>query len=741
MNNHPIPAAGGSYSLPLTAARGRYLYLSGGFFSEDSGCPPWGTSNPADIRLIGDTMGYVTVTYEDGGTDSLPLVLGWTLWLHSIWYECPAPFFGPETDPALSDRLAAALSVCGAYDRAETWVLRVSLPDKPVSGVTVSPAPGKTGKPVFTAALVTDDETVPEAADRAAFFASHPVTMGNDCPAAVRETLDAVCHALHTCESDFENAPADFAAPAGGLPYTVRFFGGHFSGIATGNVWANMKNLDDRTEDGGMLHTSYKDAPSWRYDGFGPYVMRANSYYDAFYSRDAGRAIMTLNAYGHKDKAKAAALFGDDWMMTYPREGKTLGGIPIPGHFSVMPNKPYIYSQVLSKIGRPALCDDAEGSTASAWPTRYTKKRFGDECENLGNQETDGHGLMMMANYLTWVNRGRSVDEALENWDYISEAAAWLVWCFDHPELSFVENDLLYGETEAAMNDYTLYTNVPCFLGLMCYADMADTVGKYDDADKWRAYAMRLRGGIDKGLTDGDGWLYKKHGFFHDPVVTFMSDVYGFDTDDMWTDWVERSRASYRHDLEETVKHGWYGAHGIGYDHCMITQNALLLDETADADRLLTSLCKLCWSPRLPEPFLVPEGLTVDVEKGVLRRQGDLANLVQLAEAMKCWRIAVGLGPMQGAHVKLMPRLPKGWGVTLTDFPIQNSSRTVDLTISPVVGNTQSVTFSPKGRGPVSLSVRFGPFPADCKTAEVTLDGVHYTLPTVRSGDATWAWL
>ncbi|MCQ2429698.1 MAG: hypothetical protein MJ192_05155 [Clostridia bacterium] len=733
-----------SYTLSVgTPARGRYLYLTGGHFSEDSGCPPWGTSNPADIRFIGDTLGYLTVAYGDGSTASVPLVLGWTLWLHSVWNESPAPFFGPDTDPALTDALRSSLSVFGAFDHAPEWTLRVSLADKEVVSVTISGVDGHNGHPVFTSARVSDAESLPvEGAQTAAFFAAHPVVLGEEVPAAVRSALETICRALHTFDSDFADAPSDFDFPADGLPYKVRFFGGELSGIATASVWVNMKNLVDRTEDGGMLHTSYKDAPSWRYDGFGPYVMRANSYYDAFYSRDAGRAIMTLNAYGHKDKAKAAALYGDDWMMTYPREGKTLGGVPIPGHFSVMPNKPYIYSQVLSKIGVPALCDDAEGSTASAWPTRYTKKRFGDEYENLGNQETDGHGLMMLANYLTWVNRGSSADEALENWTYINEAAEWIVWCFDHPELSFVENDLLYGETEAAMNAYTLYANIPCQLGLTCYADIADAVGKQAEAAKWRAYADRLRGGIDRGLTDGSGWLYKKHGFFHDPVVTFLSDVYGFDTADMPADWVARSRASYRYDLENTVRFGWYGAPGIGYDHCMITQNALLLDQTADADRLLSSLCKLCWSPRLPEPFLVPEGLCVDTKRGILRRQGDLANLVQLAEAMKCWRLAVGLSPMRNGMIKIMPRLPHGWGVELTDFPVQNTAMTADMTLSPVNGSSQTISVSFKGDKPSgTVAVRFGPFPVECRSASVTLNGVEYTVPTVPSGDAAWGWV
>ena len=47
----------------------------------------------------------------------------------------------------------------------------------------------------------------------------------------------------------------------------------------------------------------------------------------------------------------------------------------------------------------------------------------------------------------------------------------------------------------------------------------------------------------------------------------------------------------------------------------MITQNALLLDMMDDANKLVSNLTKLSYAPGLPEPYLVPEGITVDVEK------------------------------------------------------------------------------------------------------------------------------
>ena len=222
-----------------------------------------------------------------------------------------------------------------------------------------------------------------------------------------------------------------------------------------------------------------------------------------------------------------------------------------------------------------------------------------------------------------------------------------------------------------------------------------------------------------------------------------LADVYGYDTADMPSDWVSRSRAVYPMDLARTVNFGYYGVRGgIGYDHSMMTQNALLLDQTADAGQLVESLCRICYAPRLPEPYLVPEGMAIDAGKGIFRRQGDLGNLVQLAEAMKCFHIVVGISSLCGDTVKLLPRLPQGWRVSVRDYPLMNTSATVDMETTYPVEHTQSMTLHLNGDCGVNKArIRFGPFPKETHEAMVTLNGESYTLPTEICGDATWAWL
>ena len=725
---------------------GQYLCVCGGSYSEDSGCPSWGTSDPRNVRFIGDNFGDLVIRYSDGSEDNVPLVLGYTLWLHSIWTERPAPFFGEGTDPELVRLLKETLCIKGAYELEDPWVTRIVLKRRPVKEIYIKPNPDKAGTPLFTGAFITDalqsgidgSETSFKAGEKHIdvndpFFAAHTVVPG-EVPAACQNALNAICFALHTFEPDFEAAPEQFeypASPADSGP-EILFSGSRLAAIGTGVVYTNMDNLIERTDDDGFVHTSYQDAPTWRYDGFGPYVLRANSYTDAFYSRDAARAIMTLNSYGHREKANSGCGFGNRWMMYYPEHGLTIKGVPIPGHFSVIPNKPLIYSTVLTGVG---------------WPTRYTEEEFGEGYRNLGNQETDGHGLMMMANYLVWRNLGCPDTWVRDNWKYINEAASWLMWCFEYPELSFVKDGLLYGETEAAMNDWTLYANVPCCLGLSGYSEMADLAGYKEEAEAWREAALRHAEAISKHLSKGSGWDMEHKGFIHDPVVTMLSDIYGFDTDDMPRSWVARSQESYDGDIAQPREFGYFGhGGGMGYDHSMITQSALLLDRMYDGSRLMESLCKMCYAPRLPGTYMVPEGMSVDAKVGVLRRQGDLGNLVQLAEAMKCFLIVTGISPLTSGTLKVMPRLPEGWSVRADNFRIQNTEVEASFSATYPEGGRQKVNLSlkkPRDGAPVpfkKVRVRFGPFPMSLEKAEVTLNGNTFTLPLFASGDSKWAW-
>ena len=84
---------------------------------------------------------------------------------------------------------------------------------------------------------------------------------------------------------------------------------------------------------------------------------------------------------------------------------------------------------------------------------------------------------------------------------------------------------------------------------------------------------------------------------------------------------------------------------------------------------------------------------------------------------MKCFHIVIGLSPVWGDTVKVMPRLPKGRRVSVKDFPLINTKATVDMETAYPVDNTQSMTLTLHGEIPAqALRVRFGPFTPDSET-------------------------
>ncbi|MHB8339181.1 MAG: hypothetical protein ACYDEE_17330, partial [Ignavibacteriaceae bacterium] len=76
----------------------------------------------------------------------------------------------------------------------------------------------------------------------------------------------------------------------------------------------------------------------------------------------------------------------DRWMMWFPKSfpGIQLGGKPVPGHATVIANKPLIYSDFLSKPG---------------WPTKY-------KVHDFGNGENDSHGMLISAGGVLGSNKG-----------------------------------------------------------------------------------------------------------------------------------------------------------------------------------------------------------------------------------------------------------------------------------------------------------------------------------------------
>lgn len=406
-----------------------------------------------------------------------------------------------------------------------------------------------------------------------------------------------------------------------------------------------------------------------------------------------------------------------------------INGIDIPGHWTIHVNDPMAY---------------ANGS----YPTQYTMEIFGKDCKNIGNSENDGHGMMMLSMYNTWRNSGSNIDWIHKHYEYIREAADWIVWNFENPDISFMKDDVLYSESEGAnWKGYSLYCNIPCYFGLRAYADMAKVAGYDEDAEEWYSYAERLKRGILRKFVTKEGiWDTSNDGYPRDPVLVSMMYYYGYDANDMDKDFLEISRKTYVRDISEVLKcGGYFAAYGTGYDHGVITQNALLTDNMKDASRLLENLSLVCHSPNHPNPFAVPECYAVDTEKNMVRRQGDLGNLIQMSEALCAYNLVIGVSPfdVESGVIKILPRLPEGWNIEVKDFPIENTETMVNIKSTHPGSSDYTVElgFENIDTSIKEIRYRLGPFPMETKKIYVNVNGRKMKLETFESGDSKWAWL
>lgn len=711
-------SATGWFKLPYTTAQeriqGEYLVLRGGYHSVDGGCPPWGTVREFESLFIGDPAGEVVVIYEDGTSQSVPLVFGFTLWFHDHWQMGKAPFL-PGTD-ALA-LLEKTLQLSGGLEGEPECLLRIKIKPVRISSVEIHNNPGKTGMPVFTEGLCGFSDLL--TTGQLVFLAAHTVTAGEPVPAHILDNLDRLNKWLITTEEEYLSAPA-FAYPEGYTGVKITFTGNPYAHIASGVLYHNAEDELARFDSNGFVHESAWGAPSWFYNGFGTYKLDNGSYYNDMYARNRTSALLAFRPEAAA-RMFAAASFAHTCLMYPVEKGLSIRGLPIPGHWTMVINDYRFYHEQLIHNG---------------WPSRHITDGFGEESSRLGSMETDGHGLMMLFIYALWRENGKPVEWVTENWKYINEAVTYIDWCLQHPEVSFSQNGMLYGESEGGMQEHTLYLNMPCYVGVRMYADMAKAAGKQEEK-AWRALALRMEQAIQTQCLHNGKWLTGKFGFYHDPTLTTLADYLGFDLGNDHPEWFARTLASYEDDLAQYIGKAFVGPRGVGYDHNMITQNALLLDKVEDYSKFAVNLAKICYSPRQPSPYIVPECVTYSKEKQAFRRQGDLGNLVQQAETLKTLQIITGLS-LPNNNLKIMPRLPVGWGIEVEKAKVPGCDAVVSYKTKPNIHAQTCIITVHQAAGYRKLRFRCGPFaPGDKMQATVNGQQVQ-AAEEIREG---WRWI
>lgn len=716
----PFLAAAGSAAVTNGSAelavgcKAKHLFLLGMTTSLDQGNYCW--FSPGDYSgrfFIGDNIGEIKVIYANGTVDHYPLTLGESLWWGRRFTQFPEPF---ASNAGAAKALKDCLRLFPAASTPDGRYLAVITP-RPVSvkAIEIVDSPQKNGVPVVLGMTVepASGESVPNgvalahdkiSADLTAFVLRSPLREAGVGDKAAARALANLREVLYTTHSNFPKHVA-VTVPTGYKGPEFRFEGDAYAEVLTNILYANLNDIAGRVDAEGMYHTSAKGAPSWGgYEGFGTYRDGVGSYFTQSWTRDMGRSLGELCALGYLDEAKRCA----DYVFAKARVWEEradlrINGVTLPRHICRVLQMPSVEP-------------------------------------GQGCFENDGQGLTALFVYNLW-RRLPDRDQWLKaRWEDVRGLGDWIIWQFEHPEISGAKETLRTDSECAGGIGYSVYADVACMEALRALADMADSIGHAEKAAQWRARADRMRAGceaayIAKDKNDGESWTLTSSGWPNrstvmGPVI-IPADRTGFLAPDGWRAYNE---ATYRRQVEACKPFGYFGV-AMGYGQGFVTQSALLLDKMSDATTMLHWAAKQTYCAAF-EPYIVPEGCEVDPTGQYWHRTGDLGNGVQQAEIVKALRVVIGIDDSTPARLRICPRMPYGWtSIRVGKVPvmIERNGRVetvhIGYHLKRTTGGMRIHVTSDKPLPAVEL--RLGPF----KTAP---KGASLGSTVERSGDSYW---
>jgi hypothetical protein len=366
--------------------------------------------------------------------------------------------------------------------------------------------------------------------------------------------------------------------------------------------------------------------------------------------------------------------------------------------------------------------------------------------------ENDGHGLMIQFLYRLW-ERLPNRDEWLRtHWQDIKAAGDWILWQFEHPEISGASSGSLHTTGESANGSgYSVYSDDVCMGALRALAQMAISAGETNSAAQWSQRADEMQAAIGSQYIIIDpkygriwtlehaGWPYKST--ILGPLV-FLADYEGFAPEEENDDWRSVHEAAYQRLVDTYQPFGFYGL-TMGYGQGFVTQSALLLDRMRDATQMLNWTAKEIYDPRLG-CFIVSEGVQIDPTKKFWHRFGDLGNGVQEAEIIKMLRLVIGVDDTRPGRLRFYPRMPYDWKeITVTNYPVlfevSGKIGTTDLRyrLERVDEGMELGINAEKELGPVAM--RLGPFQKQPEISKIRINGKNPSGALVEhSGDSWW---
>ena len=691
---------------------------------------PRAWSDPRDYSarfLIGDVLGKIRLHYGDGSAQEYSLILGESVWWGLPFYQAREPF---PSDARLRKAFEEATRLYPAAPTEDGNYVAVIAPEpEPIASIEIIGSPTKKGSVTFAGITV-------ESAQGTSIKGATAIPPGDFDPGFSKfmqdktlrpsgvdesdseQRLNNLKEAFYTTDAVFkQQIPAE--VPQGYAGPVVTFKGTPYASALQNAFYANVQDMLDKIDSDGTYHTSTRDALAWAGDPrsaggeFGTFRKDVGVYYHEAWSRDLGRSLQELTELGFLNKTERTGDFALRSARTWTENSALkYHGEPLPPHWSRI-------------IDRPD---------------------FSLPLEN------DGHGLISLFIYKLWQRVPERDAWLRAHWTDVKAAGDWILWQFDHPELSGAANGVLYTTGEsAAGKGYSVYPDTVCMTALEALAKMADTIGETQTATLWRDRAAKMREAIPARYLISDPkyglvWTLDFAGWPNQSTVLgpliFLADYQGFAPQDGESEWRQASMAAYQRLIDTYRPFGFYGC-AMGYGQGFVTQAALLLDRMKDVTPMLNWTAREVYDPQI-HSFVVPEGAQVDPTGRFVFRTGDHGNGVQEAEIVKMFRILIGVDDNQPQRLRIFPRMPYGWNeIAVERYPVlsENLGKTETVLMQYKLersANRMTLEISSnKELGPIPI--RLGPFNQQPRATSVLINGRSPDNATVQySGDSWW---
>jgi hypothetical protein len=729
-------------------------------------------------HFVGDQAGQIVVTWDDGATSSVPLVFGFNLWYGRPWdilwhyepySEGPGPygfncddslFCGrPEYRDLIPEGLALVdgIRLMGSRSCNARFIFSLDLAGRPARSITVSGTDELHGHPLISAVTLETASGAPGLEPLPALCADPPNPRITTLPEAGRRAwwpgVERIMRALYTFVDDLPRLSQP-AMPPGYFGPSYDFQGLPEAVYAATYLYHNGPECAAYIADSGTTCSSSTARKGTVHYTMGMGVWRAEKpvfdgledWFALYRSRAPGTLPGGTNTW-ERDKPSA-------WTRGV---GELLREAMAFGYDKFVDTYLDWLEDCLFREARPPHWNRIAGHPQFGWSRRLV----GDEAEE-GNRENDGHGICMWGRYMAWHWKGRPRAWNARRFAATRAAAEWLAWQLD-TDVIFpgARKDVLYTESECAHGDYDIYSSYNCLHGLKLSIRMAEQLGEREAVERWTACYHRLRQGILDHLVDqtpdgpvwhtypGTDWQDHAHKLV--PVhLAPDGDTYTPLQDGAAGDAVERryleiSRNSY----QALMKDGDFNfLRMYGYGQGMMAQAALLLDQMADATRLIDRLVRHCYLPNL-EGWAGPEGIILHRSgKYYLPVNGYMGQDSHVADSTKALRLMLGVDDNDPDHLRLVPRYPAAWtSMGISDFPALTGSARQRLAYT-YTRSGRSQAFSYAFERPVSrLSIRLGPIAGEAPgsgeapATRALHNGIEVACHTERSGDSWWVWI